>query len=127
RSRARRSPLLRPRRRDGPAAAARARRRGRAQRRHSRGDRAAARPLPRAAGARGRALPRHRTARAAPRRALDRRGVRGDPAGAGGARARVIIRKTPDEIERIARAGALVAETIAYVGERLQPGVTTGE
>ncbi len=39
----------------------------------------------------------------------------------------MIIRKTPDEIERIARAGALVAETIAYVGERLQPGVTTGE
>jgi len=39
----------------------------------------------------------------------------------------VIIRKTADEIERIAEAGALVAETIAHVGERIAPGVTTGE
>jgi methionyl aminopeptidase len=39
----------------------------------------------------------------------------------------VIIRKTAEEIERIARAGALVAETISYVGERLEPGITTGE
>jgi methionyl aminopeptidase len=39
----------------------------------------------------------------------------------------VIIRKSPDEIERIARAGALVAETIAHVGEHLVPGVTTAE
>jgi methionyl aminopeptidase len=37
----------------------------------------------------------------------------------------MIIRKTAEEIERIARAGALVAETIAHVGERLVPGVTT--
>jgi methionyl aminopeptidase len=39
----------------------------------------------------------------------------------------VIIRKTPEEIERIARAGALVAATIAYVGERIEPGRTTHE
>jgi methionyl aminopeptidase len=39
----------------------------------------------------------------------------------------VIIRKGPAEIERIARAGALVADTIAHVGERLEPGVTTLE
>jgi methionyl aminopeptidase len=39
----------------------------------------------------------------------------------------VIIRKSPREIERIAAAGALVAETIAYVGSLLQPGVTTEE
>jgi methionyl aminopeptidase len=39
----------------------------------------------------------------------------------------VIIRKSPAEIDRIARAGGLVAETIAHVGERLAPGVTTEE
>jgi len=36
----------------------------------------------------------------------------------------VILRKGPDEIERIARAGALVAETISHVGEHLEPGIT---
>jgi methionyl aminopeptidase len=39
----------------------------------------------------------------------------------------VIIRKGDAELERIARAGALVAETIAHVGERITPGITTGE
>jgi methionyl aminopeptidase len=39
----------------------------------------------------------------------------------------VIIRKSSAEIERIARAGALVAETIAHVGERIEPGITTLE
>jgi methionyl aminopeptidase len=39
----------------------------------------------------------------------------------------VIIRKSGAEIERIARAGALVAETIAHVGERIEPGITTLE
>jgi methionyl aminopeptidase len=39
----------------------------------------------------------------------------------------VIIRKTADEIERIAKSGSLVAETISYIGERLTPGITTGE
>jgi methionyl aminopeptidase len=39
----------------------------------------------------------------------------------------MIIRKGPAEIERIARAGDLVAATIAHVGERLEPGITTGE
>jgi len=39
----------------------------------------------------------------------------------------VIIRKGPEEIERIARAGALVAATISHVGEHLRPGITTGE
>ena len=39
----------------------------------------------------------------------------------------MIIRKRPEEIDRIARAGALVAETIAHVGERIEPGITTGE
>ena len=39
----------------------------------------------------------------------------------------MIIRKSPAEIERIAEAGALVAETIAHVGALLKPGVTTEE
>ena len=39
----------------------------------------------------------------------------------------MIIRKSQAEIDGIARAGELVAETIALVGEHLQPGVTTGE
>jgi methionyl aminopeptidase len=39
----------------------------------------------------------------------------------------VIIRKSPREIEKIAAAGALVAETIAHVGGLLAPGVTTEE
>jgi methionyl aminopeptidase len=39
----------------------------------------------------------------------------------------VIIRKSHAEIDGMARAGELVAETIALVGENIQPGVTTGE
>lgn len=39
----------------------------------------------------------------------------------------MIIRKDAAEIERIARAGELVAATIAHVGEHLEPGITTGE
>jgi methionyl aminopeptidase len=39
----------------------------------------------------------------------------------------VIIRKSAQEIEGMARAGELVAETIALMGEYLQPGITTGE
>jgi methionyl aminopeptidase len=37
----------------------------------------------------------------------------------------MIIRKSLREIEKIAAAGALVAETIAHVGGLLRPGVTT--
>src|ERR687885_2507266 len=39
----------------------------------------------------------------------------------------MIIRKSAQEIEGMARAGALVAETIALLGEHIQPGITTGE
>jgi methionyl aminopeptidase len=39
----------------------------------------------------------------------------------------VIIRKSPQEIEQMARAGALVAETIALVGDQLEPGVSMVE
>jgi methionyl aminopeptidase len=37
----------------------------------------------------------------------------------------VIIRKAPSEIERMARAGEVVADTLALVGEHARPGVTT--
>jgi methionyl aminopeptidase len=39
----------------------------------------------------------------------------------------MIVRKSPREIEKIAAAGALVAETIAHVGSLIAPGVTTDE
>jgi methionyl aminopeptidase len=39
----------------------------------------------------------------------------------------MIIRKSPEEIEGIARAGELVAKTITLVGEHIRVGVTTGE
>jgi methionyl aminopeptidase len=39
----------------------------------------------------------------------------------------MIIRKSSREIEKIAAAGALVAETIAHVGGLLRPSVTTDE
>jgi methionyl aminopeptidase len=39
----------------------------------------------------------------------------------------VIIRKSPAEIETMARAGVVVAETLALIEEHLQPGVTTEE
>jgi methionyl aminopeptidase len=39
----------------------------------------------------------------------------------------VIVRKSRQEIEGMARAGELVADTIALLGEQLQPGITTGE
>ncbi|RDI74663.1 methionine aminopeptidase, type I [Gaiella occulta] len=38
----------------------------------------------------------------------------------------MIIRKGPEELERIARAGDLVAATIAHVAEHIAPGITTG-
>jgi methionyl aminopeptidase len=39
----------------------------------------------------------------------------------------MIIRKSEREIEKMAAAGALVAETIAHVGSLIAPGVTTDE
>jgi len=39
----------------------------------------------------------------------------------------VIVRKSAQEIERMAAAGRLSAETIAHVGEHLAPGVRTGD
>jgi methionyl aminopeptidase len=39
----------------------------------------------------------------------------------------MIVRKSAAEIERMATAGRLVADTITHVGEHLEPGITTGE
>ena len=39
----------------------------------------------------------------------------------------MIVRKSRDEIEKMARAGRVVAETIALVGEHVRPGITTRE
>jgi methionyl aminopeptidase len=39
----------------------------------------------------------------------------------------VIIRKAAAEIERMARAGEVVADTLALIGEHARPGVTTHE
>jgi methionyl aminopeptidase len=39
----------------------------------------------------------------------------------------VIIRKSPEEIERMANAGRVVADTLALIGEHVRPGVTTAE
>jgi methionyl aminopeptidase len=39
----------------------------------------------------------------------------------------VIIRKSADEIATMARAGTVVAETLALLEEQIQPGITTAE
>ena len=39
----------------------------------------------------------------------------------------MIIRKSPQEIERMATAGRVVVDTLALVGEHVRPGVTTAE
>jgi methionyl aminopeptidase len=39
----------------------------------------------------------------------------------------MIVRKSADEIETMARAGRVVVETLAAIGEAVQPGVTTAE
>jgi methionyl aminopeptidase len=39
----------------------------------------------------------------------------------------MIIKKSPEEIERIAAAGEILAKTLALLQSKLRPGVTTGE
>ncbi len=39
----------------------------------------------------------------------------------------MIIRKSAQEIAKMAAAGGIVADTITHVGEQLEPGITTGE
>src|SRR5919197_6331197 len=66
-------------------------------------------------------------ASAAPRRGFV--GETGFPprAGAGGGGGRMIIRKSQAEIETMARAGQIVAGTIALLEENVRPGVTTAK
>ena len=78
-----------------------------------RGDRPPARHLPRADGARRRPL--RGPGASSPRSPPSARSTRCSPRSTR-ARSRMIIRKGPAEIERIARAGDLVAATIAHVG-----------
>src|SRR5207302_7316606 len=92
------------------------------------GDSPSPRALPRGDRAARRVLPLARQRRRDPRRPERARSLRRDPAGArAGGRGRVIIRKSVQEIEKMAAAGALVAETIALVGEHVRPGITTAE
>src|SRR5262249_26343849 len=95
--------------------------------RHARGDRRAPAHLPPADCAVGRVLPHPRPSRGHPRRPADPRGLRGDPARARAGGRPVIIRKAASEIERMARAGVVVADTLALVGEHARPGVTTDD
>ena len=39
----------------------------------------------------------------------------------------MIVRKSADEIDTMARAGRVVAETLALMGETIRPGISTGE
>jgi methionyl aminopeptidase len=39
----------------------------------------------------------------------------------------VIIKKSPDEVERMARAGEILVATLALLEGKIRPGVTTGE
>lgn len=39
----------------------------------------------------------------------------------------MIVRKSPREVEAMARAGQVVAETLELVGENIRPGITTAE
>ena len=94
------------------------------QRRHAGGDRAAGSQIYHERdGAARRALPRD-AASSSPSHAdgVDRRGLGRDPATRSRRLRRgVIIRKSPREIEPMARAGRVVADTLALIGERSAP------
>src|SRR5439155_7563632 len=83
--------------------------------------------LPRADRAAGRVLPSPRHPRRHSRGQPGRGRLRRDPEGSGAGGCAVIIRKSPQEIERMARAGVVVADVLALIGERARPGVTTEE
>ncbi len=90
-------------------------------------DRPSSRRLPRADGAGRRVLPHDREARPAARGAHGRGRFRGDRGRFGYRGSEMIIRKSAQEIAKMAAAGRVVAETIAHVGEQIEPGITTGE
>ena len=48
-------------------------------------------------------------------------------AAAGGLVSRVIVRKSPAEIETMREAGRITARALRAVGEAVRPGITTGE
>ena len=106
-------------------AAVEARQAGGPRRRHAGGDRPAARRLPREDRAGRRALPHEREPRAGSRRALDRRGVGRDRtrARAGGG-ARVIVRKSKQEIEGWRAPASSSTRRSQLVAEHLEPGVS---
>ena len=62
-----------------------------------------------------------------PRRPARAGGLPRDPADARAGGGPMIIRKAAGEIERMARAGEVVADTLAMLGEHARPGVTTQE
>ena len=62
-----------------------------------------------------------------PRGSLDRRGLGRDRARSLSGGAGVIVRKSPAEIAQMGRAGRIVVETLALIGEAIKPGVTTAE
>ena len=39
----------------------------------------------------------------------------------------MIVKKTPEEIDKMAAAGAILVRTLALVGGKIRAGVTTGE
>src|SRR5262249_16835426 len=110
--------------RDLRAAPARTRdRRGQA-RRHSGGDPHASGDLPPRDGACDRALPDAGHPRQYPRGGNTERGLRRDPGGARAGGRQMILRKSQAEIEGMARAGEIVADTLAMIGEELRPGIS---
>ena len=98
--------------------------RGEPARRHARRDRAPPRDLPLRDRADRRVLPRDGQAGAVARRASDRAGLGRDRLGTERTRSRMIIRKSQAEIEAMAAAGRIVADTLALLGESLAPGLT---
>src|SRR5262249_31177676 len=101
--------------------------------RHPGGDRTPARRLPLEDQARGRALSRHGEARAAARRARGGRGLARDPGRARPGRLQgrrspaLISRKAAHQIRLMARAGEVVAGTLALMQERVEPGISMAE
>ena len=129
RPRARRHPLLRRPRRGRHGARAQARRARGPRRRHARGDREAARrsTTPRPSRSSSTTARRASSCRCTPSARSTRSGPRSPTALAQAEAAAMIIRKSQAEIETMARAGAVVAETLALLEEHIQPGITTGE
>src|ERR1041384_6176545 len=81
--------------------------------------------VPCANGAAHRVLRGARAARPCERRWDVGAGRRADRGGGGGDG--VILRKKPEELEKMRRAGRVVGETLAVLKAAVKPGVTTGQ